>query len=44
LPGMLGMACSKLVLQLSLLVDQGFSDVSFPVTHFGDGLMKAAPE
>jgi hypothetical protein len=33
-----------LVLQLSLLIDQEFSGVSFPVTRFGDGLMKAPPE
>jgi hypothetical protein len=37
-PGML------LVLQLSLLVDQEFGGLSFPVAGFGDGLMESAPE
>src|SRR3954468_10734388 len=33
-----------LVLQLSLLVDQEFGGLSFPVAGFGDGLMEPAPE
>src|SRR3954470_17867538 len=33
-----------LVLQLSLLVDQEFGGLSFPVAGFGDGLMDPAPE
>src|SRR3954466_3959221 len=34
---------SDLVLQLSLLVDQEFGGLSFPVAGFGDGLMEPAP-
>src|SRR3954469_3419605 len=37
-------ASSRLVLQLSLLVDQEFGGLSFPVAGFGDGLMGPAPE
>src|SRR3954465_5341040 len=33
-----------LILQLSLLVDQEFGGLSFPVAGFGDGLMDPAPE
>ena len=33
-----------LILQLSLLVDQEFGGLSFPVAGFGDGLMEPAPE
>src|SRR3954447_6416740 len=33
-----------LVLQLSLLVDQEFGGLSFPVAGFGDGLMDPTPE
>src|SRR3954453_4403817 len=35
---------SRLILQLSLLVDQEFGGLSFPVAGFGDGLMEPAPE
>src|SRR3954469_13803532 len=37
-------ASSRLVLQLSLLVDQEFGGLSFPVAGFGDGLMEPTPE
>ena len=37
-------ALAHLVLQLSLLVDQEFGGLSFPVAGFGDGLMDPAPE
>src|SRR3954465_741092 len=33
-----------LVLQLSLLIDQEFGGLSFPVAGFGDGLMDPTPE
>src|SRR5687767_14995951 len=33
-----------LILQLSLLVDQEFGGLSFPVAGFGDGLMDPPPE
>ena len=47
-----GLICSNvirspgacLVLQLSLLVDQEFGGLSFPVAGFGDGLMEPTPE
>src|SRR3954452_3009877 len=33
-----------LILQLSLLIDQEFGGLSFPVAGFGDGLMDPTPE
>jgi hypothetical protein len=33
-----------LILQLSLLVDQEFGGLLFPVAGFGNGLMDPAPE
>src|SRR3954449_3372015 len=41
---LLGDLPERLVLQLSLLVDQEFGGLSFPVAGFGDGLMDPAPE
>src|SRR3954471_3486527 len=41
---LLGDLPERLVLQLSLLVDQEFGGLSFPVAGFGDGLMEPAPE
>src|SRR3954469_7848997 len=43
-PHSLGCRLDGLVLQLSLLVDQEFGGLSFPVAGFGDGLMDPAPE
>src|SRR3954468_4428441 len=34
----------RLILQLSLLVDQEFGGLSLPVAGFGDGLMDPTPE
>src|SRR3954462_5748412 len=42
---LIGLECQQaLVLQLSLLVDQEFGGLSFPVAGFGDGLMDPTPQ